>query len=449
MKHKHVNKKTVSAFLLCLSILLFVLTLKTSFNISNFNTSQVKNHIEYLASDELKGRLTGTLENQMAEKYIRDNFKEKGLLPFQDSYINSFKVKYPKKLNFDPSFRIINENNEPLETLVYGKDYKEDLANFKINTIKFDKSNILKKNENYLIIQKDNNKVLLYVPDNDDFSFRSSFFVDAPFDLYISMTKDALNKTISTLEENNFIDISIPYEIKETTVNNALGYIKGRNSNESPIIISCHFDHLGEDLLGNVYNGALDNASGTSLVLELIDYVKKLGTPDRDILFVAFNAEEFGCLGSNNFINEYKEIFKNSKIYNFDMIGSFNGVPLCIMGGKEDTKETALIHDLSKIFEEKNIYFNYLFENSSDHEGFRKHQIEAVTLSDYDLSKIHTPEDTIEFIDEKAIDRAFDVISKELIENYYTKAPLVKHNKEFLIASFICAIIFAYIYKKS
>ncbi len=40
-------------------------------------------------------------------------------------------------------------------------------------------------------------------------------------------------------------------------------------------------------------------------MLELVKYIKSLGTPNRDIIFVSFNAEEFGCLGSKAFVDKY------------------------------------------------------------------------------------------------------------------------------------------------
>lgn len=441
-------KKLIIQYILCVSLILSSLSFQNYFNIYNFNTSNVKKNISYLSDDNFKGRLAGTLENQIAEKFIKDTFIKNDLLPFDDSFLQSFNVKYPKALDDNPSLLVIDNNNNIVEKFDYGVDYKEDFINFKVNEATFDKSHIKNNNEDNLVIKTDNASIMFYATDSEDLNFRSSFMIYSPFDLYIKVKIDELKKLNNFLDMGNSIYVYIPYEISEANVNNVMGYAKGVNKKKNPIILSCHFDHMGQDILGNVYNGALDNASGTAFLLEMVNYIQKLGKADRDILFVAFNAEEFGCIGSNEFLDKYKDKISESKIYNFDMIGSLEGVPLCIMGGDKDTKETALIKDLTKIFEEEKIYFNYLFENASDHEGFRKNNIEAVTLSDYDLSRIHTLNDKAQYIDEAAIKRCFNVISQELIRNYYKYNPLIYYNKEVLIGSILFIFLFSYLYKK-
>ncbi|WP_291565448.1 MULTISPECIES: M28 family metallopeptidase [unclassified Clostridium] len=441
-------KKFIVRYLLCVSLVLSSLSFQNYFNIYNFNTSNVKETIAYLSHDDLKGRLAGTLENQITEKFIKDKFIKNNLIPFDDSLLQSFSIKYPKVLEDDPSLLVMDSNNNIIEKFDYGVEYKEDFINFKVNEATFDKSHIKNNNNEALVIKTDNASIVFYATDTDDLNFRSSFMVYSPFDLYIKMKMEELKRLNDFLNMGNSIYVYIPYEISQANVNNVMGYIKGADSKKSPIILSCHFDHMGQDILGNVYNGALDNASGTAFLLEMVNYIQKLGKADRDILFVAFNAEEFGCIGSNEFLNKYKDKIAESKLYNFDMIGRLKGVPLCIMGGDKDTKETSLIKDLSKIFEEEKIYFNYLFENSSDHEGFRRNNIEAVTLSDYDLSRIHTLDDKVEHIDEDAIKRCFNVISQELIRNYYKYNPLIYYNKQVFAGSILGIFLFSYLYRK-
>ena len=67
----------------------------------------------------------------------------------------------------------------------------------------------------------------------------------------------------------------------------------------------------------------------------------------------------------------------------------------------------------------KHIYFNYLFEDASDHEFFRKNGIDAVTFSDNDDTRIHTPMDKSSFIKTSAIKRAFNVVNAEVISCCY------------------------------
>jgi Zn-dependent M28 family amino/carboxypeptidase len=68
------------------------------------------------------------------------------------------------------------------------------------------------------------------------------------------------------------------------------------------VIYTAHWDHLGRDpkLTGDqIFNGALDNASGTAEMLEIAEAFTKLATPPkRSILFLSVTAEEKGLLGA-------------------------------------------------------------------------------------------------------------------------------------------------------
>ncbi|MDO4228984.1 MAG: M20/M25/M40 family metallo-hydrolase [Capnocytophaga sp.] len=108
---------------------------------------------------------------------------------------------------------------------------------------------------------------------------------------------------------------------------NVLGMIRGKKENEY-VIVGAHFDHLGieKNLVGdNIYNGADDNASGVSAVLQLAKAFKESGEqPQRTIIFAFWDGEERGLLGSQYFTD--KCTFRNHiKAYlNYDMIGRNN-----------------------------------------------------------------------------------------------------------------------------
>ena len=90
---------------------------------------------------------------------------------------------------------------------------------------------------------------------------------------------------------------------KESTSYNVLGKITGSKRPEETIIYTAHWDHLGigqPDATGDsIYNGALDNASGTAGIMEIAEAFMALETkPERTIVFLAVTAEEEGLLGS-------------------------------------------------------------------------------------------------------------------------------------------------------
>lgn len=434
-------KKSLIYFLLVIFCTLFYFSFQCYFWIHPFNHTAVKKNIEYLSSDSFKGRLAGTLENDEAAVYIKNSFKDNGLMPYNGNYIQSFDTIYPRKTSGNPYLSITDKNGLIIKEYKYGIDYKEDLLNFKENKLSFNKQDKITISKEYLQIQKDDNFFLFYSPENNTLNFRSSFINSSPHSMYIMVTKNTLKELQTYIKDNNTINCFIPFEARKTTLNNIVAYIKGKSPNSPPIILSAHFDHVGTDLSGKVYNGALDNASGTAFLMEISRYIKSLGTPYRNIIFVGFNAEEFGCLGSKAFVDEYKDSIKGSKAFNFDMIGSSKDTPIYIMGGKKDTKDTPLIKETSSICLKDGINFNYLFEDASDHEYFRKQGIDAVTLCDADSSRIHTPNDKYSFISTDSIDRCFKITSNEIVKYGFNNNLLLMYYKETIFISLLGIIV--------
>jgi hypothetical protein len=80
---------------------------------------------------------------------------------------------------------------------------------------------------------------------------------------------------------------------------NLAGYLKGGKSQDRYLVVTAHFDHLGIKN-GKIYHGADDNASGVAGLLASASYFAT-HQPEHSILFVAFDAEESGLLGSKAF----------------------------------------------------------------------------------------------------------------------------------------------------
>lgn len=114
---------------------------------------------------------------------------------------------------------------------------------------------------------------------------------------------------------------------QKLSLNNILGKIEGKNPNEY-VIVGAHYDHLGVDpmLDGDpIYNGADDNASGVSAVLQIARAFLATGEkPERTVIFAFWDGEEKGLLGSKYFVQTYPEINQVKGYLNFDMIGRNN-----------------------------------------------------------------------------------------------------------------------------
>lgn len=110
---------------------------------------------------------------------------------------------------------------------------------------------------------------------------------------------------------------------RNKSANNVIGILPGKSKPNEYVVFSAHYDHLGsiEDGTDKIYNGANDDASGTTAVIALANYFKALANNERTIIFVAFTGEEIGGFGSKYFsknINPDEVV----AMFNIEMIGT-------------------------------------------------------------------------------------------------------------------------------
>ena len=118
--------------------------------------------------------------------------------------------------------------------------------------------------------------------------------------------------------------------VVKKALNNVVGVLKGKSKPNEYVIFSGHYDHLGivtpkelekSNSTDSIYNGANDDAAGTTAVIVLADYFKKLNNNERSIIFTAFVAEEIGGYGSQHFSKQLNpdEVVA---MFNLEMIGT-------------------------------------------------------------------------------------------------------------------------------
>ena len=125
--------------------------------------------------------------------------------------------------------------------------------------------------------------------------------------------------------ENNFKALSIPrltlsaslkQNIKTTVSRNVAGGVIGSKYPEDFVLYMAHWDHLGINLEiegpDKIYNGAVDNATGTAAIIEIAEAFKTGIQPERSALFLAVTAEESGLLGSAYYAEEPLVPLKNT-----------------------------------------------------------------------------------------------------------------------------------------
>ena len=128
------------------------------------------------------------------------------------------------------------------------------------------------------------------------------------------------------------VGVSIEGNFHHLTGRNVVGFLD--NGAKKTIVVGAHYDHLGKGYQGSslspdsknkIHNGADDNASGTTGLIELAKYLSQNNIRERhNFLFIAFSGEELGLLGSKYFTNSPTlALSKMSCMINMDMIGRF------------------------------------------------------------------------------------------------------------------------------
>ncbi len=126
---------------------------------------------------------------------------------------------------------------------------------------------------------------------------------------------------------------------------NVIGLVKGTQKPDKYIVLSAHYDHLGKDPGGNIYNGADDNASGVAALLAIAAYLKNHPI-SYSVVFCAFDREETGFEGAKSFVNTINSQISLADIIlniNLDMIARADKNEIFVCGVKHDPSWKPLI----------------------------------------------------------------------------------------------------------
>ncbi|MCO6147012.1 M20/M25/M40 family metallo-hydrolase [Flavobacterium sp. NRK1] len=181
------------------------------------------------------------------------------------------------------------------------------------------------------------------------------------------------------------------------TTYNVVGYLEGTDAElkKEFVVIGAHYDHIGttdKPVDGDyIYNGADDNATGTTTVAELVNYYGKMKSNKRSILFCFFSAEEEGLYGSKHLAKKLKD--QNFNIYcmlNFEMTGVQLGGDLLafITGyGRSNMADKFNEYAGKRIIGSNAFEMQYqLFRASDNYPFFLEFNIPSHTLSTTEMS---------------------------------------------------------------
>jgi hypothetical protein len=245
-----------------------------------------------------------------------------------------------------------------------------------------------------------------------------------------------IDEQVKKIKENNQpvsfntkVSISAKTELLYITkkARNVVGMLKGSDPELSDeyIIIGAHYDHLGKGEHGSrdsqhnaIHYGADDNASGTAAVIETAEYFgTRKSRSKRSMIFIAFDAEEMGLLGSAYYADNAKiDISKTYAMINFDMIGRLSDEkPELVVNGTGTAEE---FEDILESYKKKTDIaqaFNPGGQGASDHSSFYRKDIPVLFFSTGGHDDYHTSRDTYDKINYGGMEELTEYTA-ELIE---------------------------------
>jgi len=453
-----------------LTLLALFLSITLSFGQTKFDGNSAYEWNKILSADMYEGRQTGLKGGYESSQWIAKKFEQFGLEPGgkDDTYFQYFpllvtketapvkmeltdprkgKIKYYYQTDFT-AFTNSGSGEFELELAFIGLGISEpekewdDIANINLKNKALimyrtspkkegDWQEVVSRDYKMKLAKKMGAKaVLIYqreIPIRGGAVHKEAYQPDIP-GFYISKkvlrdflegTKKNVDDLLDDCRENPISfnienkKIYIKAEIKKQDTNkgrNVVGIFRGSDPNlkDEYIVVGGHIDHIGTSGNGIIYNGADDNASGTSVVMELGRTFTKNRIPTkRSIIFVGFGAEEQGLIGSTYFVNHPIVPKENIvAMLNFDMVGSGNGG--VGVGAIEQFPE--IWENIEKSLSEKDKKKIKTFmvsgegRGGSDNYPFIKNHIPAFSFFSMGRHPFyHRPEDDIELINKDAL----------------------------------------------
>ena len=348
---KKINSKNKTYCNIKLKTLLTTIIMTGSFSClaELISSEQVIKDITYLAADDLKGRASFSPEIDQAANYIAKRFADIGLKPMQTTNSSSnLMVNSSLSAAVAPSLflqRFTVSQIQPKTLQVVLNDNEISADNLAIASTIAALNWQLGKAESHIVGKDDDIRktlaklnqhggqhlVLVNSAHAKTFKAYQGYFNRGLTKISLEH-RGAIVMVLNDDSEIKNFTVNASAEITEQSLTNVVGVLPGKNAKEI-VLYSSHYDHLGTTADGKkIYNGADDDASGTTAVINLAQYYAEKGNNQRTLMFSAFTAEEIGGFGSKYFSEQINPDDVVAMI-NIEMIGKpskFGAGTLCM-----------------------------------------------------------------------------------------------------------------------
>lgn len=367
--------------------------------------AHLRDNVKYLADDKLEGRRTGTKGELLAMHYLEEQYQQIGLEPKgTDGFVQEFTIDEGKQADVEHTYFIaegkkleLNSDFFPLAFSAAGtikatvspslneKDapWFTDLAGaLEDNAANphFDIDDYIKKLA-VTAAGKHAKALILYnssaATDNVLFNKNDQSPLSPIPVMYIN--KEAFKKYFPDQAASVNISVKVTLYQKTRKARNVIAYINNNAANT--VILGAHYDHLGYgedknalDTVHAVHNGADDNASGTSALIELARMLKKSSPANNNYLIISFSGEELGLMGSKYWLEHPTTAITPNYMINMDMVGRYDTAHKLTIGGYGTTPAWG---DLLNTSNTKGLLIKFDSSGSgpSDHEAFYRKNI--------------------------------------------------------------------------
>jgi Zn-dependent M28 family amino/carboxypeptidase len=213
--------------------------------------------------------------------------------------------------------------------------------------------------------------------------------------------------------EGSNVTINLPIDISSKQCNNVIGVLPGKDTNVTGTL-TAHYDHIGDDPKEFGFSGAFDNASGVSVILELVHKFKKeQKTLPFNLLICFLTGEESDFWGAKHLIQH--QHLPLSAVINFDVLG-LNPELKEVRRGQIDPG-----HWLSKLTINTLNKYNVISRNhrgNDDSKVFISSGIPTIGFGEYNIHnigpKIHTPDDNVEAMHYEQLVKVIKIVDSML-----------------------------------